>query len=110
MIENIIWSTNPVSNICQASSGVCEDIPMWRTIPFSFISKKIVQRAVFLIILPVRFFIETVDKSIINVISLDFPQLPVYLALDGFQIGCPAIFTGFVIGAKMDLIENFSPY
>ena len=72
--------------------------------------QKIVQYAVFLIVLPVRLFIQTVDEAIIYIIGLKLPHLPVNLVFDRFQFGSPAVFAGLIIGAEMHLIEHFSAH
>ena len=76
----------------------------------SFHLLQILKYPIFLIILPVRLCIQTMDKSIINVICFQLLQLPVYLAPDSLQIRCPSIFSRFIIRSEMDLIKQFLPH
>ena len=61
---------------------------------------------VFPVCIPVGFFIQAVDKSIVNVIGTELCKLPVNGAFNLFHIGRPSVLSGCVVGAEMNLIDH----
>ena len=49
------------------------------------------------------------DKTKVDIIRLQGMKLPVDRPLDGIQICCPAVGTGFIIRAKMNLEIRLIP-
>ena len=74
--------------------------------PFLFHFQKMIQDTVFPVCIPVGFFIQTVDKSVVNIVGAELRKLPVNGFLDLFHIGRPSVFSGCVVGAEMNLIDH----
>ena len=72
--------------------------------------QQIAQYAVLPVLLPVAGRVQAMDHAEIDIVGFQLLQLPVHLALNRVEIGGPAVFTGFVVGPEMDLIEHLAAY
>ena len=78
--------------------------------PGLFHFQQIIQHPVLLVLGPVRGRVQAVDEAKVDVVRPEGAQLPVHLALDGLQIGGPAVFPGLVVGPEVDLIQHLPPH
>ena len=75
----------------------------------SFHIEQIFQHSVFLIILPVRRSVKTMDKAVVHIVCFQLPKHPLHLVFHFVQPGRPAVFACLVVGPEMNLIEHFLP-